>query len=133
MENTEKSQDMLTREEVQQLVAEAVKSQAEGALSQREQALAEKEQALFKQQQLDKAMRMLRKYGLPETLAMTLSALDEENMEAAIEEWDAVFRAAVQLAVEERLRGSAPATGVMQDVNTLPDTDYYAAVYPHLI
>ena len=36
-------------------------------------------------------------------------------------------------AVEEKLRGESPETGVMQDMSNLSDQDYYASCYPHLV
>ena len=122
----------LTREEVLAIVQEALAQQHSADLTQREEALSEQEAALDAREKLDRALQLLRDRSLPEEMAPALAQLPDEDMPAAADAWDALFRAAVQQQVEDRLRGGAPMTGVMQDVNTLSDQDYYAALYPHL-
>ena len=122
----------LTREEVLAIVQEALILQHSADLTAREEALNEQQAALDAREKLDRALQLLRERGLPEEMAPALSQLPDEDMVSAADAWDILFRAAVRRQVEERLRGDAPMTGVMQDVNNLSDEDYYAALYPHL-
>ena len=131
MENT-----TLTREDVLQIVQEALSAQpspADEAIAQREEALAAQEAALNAREKQDQALSLLRERALPEEMAPALALMTEEDMLSAVNAWDELFRSCVQQAVEERLRGNAPATGVMQDVSSLSDQDYYASLYPHLM
>ena len=66
-------------------------------------------------------------------LAQTLMGVSDDKLAETVEQWDALFRTLVQEAVENRLKGSTPSQGVMQDVSLLPDADYYAQIYPHLV
>lgn len=131
MENT-----TLTREDVLEIVQEVLSAQsspADESIAQREEALAAQEAALHAREKQDKALALLRERALPEEMAAALALMTEEEMLSAVDAWDELIRARVQQAVEERLRGSAPATGVMQDVASLSDQDYYASLYPHLV
>ena len=131
MENT-----TLTREDVLEIVQEVLSAQSspvDESIAQREEALAAQEAALHAREKQDKALALLRERALPEEMAAALALMTEEEMLSAVDAWDELIRARVQQAVEERLRGSAPATGVMQDVASLSDQDYYASLYPHLV
>ena len=131
MENT-----TLTREDVLEIVQEVLSAQSspvDESIAQREEALAAQEAALHAREKQDKALALLRERALPEEMAAALAHMTEEEMLSAVDAWDELIRARVQQAVEERLRGSAPATGVMQDVASLSDQDYYASLYPHLV
>lgn len=131
MENT-----TLTREEVLAIVQEALAANSaqpeSAALDKREEALAAQEAALNAREKQDRALQLLREHQLPEEMAAALALMTDEEMAAAVIAWEDLFRARVQQAVEERLRGNAPMTGVMQDVSALSDADYYASLYPHL-
>ena len=137
--------EMLTREDVKALMEEQVQSAVKDAvetaveaavqtlLSRKEEALLNQEQALNAREKEQKALALLREKALPEEMAPALAAMDEEEMLSAVNAWEELFRRHVMQAVEEKLRGESPETGVMQDMSNLSDQDYYASCYPHLV
>ena len=122
----------LTRDDVLQIVQDALAARADSASVDREEALTAREDAVSAREKQQQALTLLRDHALPDEMAPALSLMTEEEMLAAVTAWDEWFRAAVRQAVEERLGGSVPLTGVMQDVSALSDADYYASLYPHL-
>ena len=133
IQNEVPEHQMLTKEAVQQMILQALEEQSGKACAQREEALAEKEKEMQQKEKLLKCQELLRQWGLPEALAQTLMGVSDDKLAETVEQWDALFRTLVQEAVENRLKGSTPSQGVMQDVSLLPDADYYAQIYPHLV
>lgn len=89
--------------------------------------LEEREKALERREMRAEALEKLAAIGLPAGLADAVNCEDRGSMERSIQALDGAFREAVRLAVEERLRGAAPAAGASaQDAgDDLDDADYY--------
>ena len=85
----------------------------------REESLDERERRL--------RMRELRAetIDLPAELADAIAYTDEETCRAGLTAVERAFRAALQRAVDERLRGSAPGAGKAVDPESMDDRDYY--------
>lgn len=124
----------LTLEEAQaQLIALIQRLSARmDALSQaendRREALDTREADLVRREKSAQARQALEDRGLPASLAECLFFPEEEDPEAAADAIEAAFRAAVQQAVEERLRTAAPKSASPLPLSELCDEDYYAAV-----
>lgn len=139
----------MTQEQIEQRVAEAIeaaraeweKAQAEKdrleamtqeeragyETSRREEALREREKAVTRREVKAMALEKLAERGLPRELADALNCDSEAECMQGVDSIERVFRQAVQIAVDERLRGSMPAAGMGRSVNadSLSDAEYY--------
>ena len=99
------------------------------ALSRREAALAEREKLLVERELRAMAAEQLAGRGLPRELADVLPCDAEDRCLAAIDTLEHAFRAAVQSAVDQRLRGRIPAAGSARrvDMENMTDEEYYRA------
>lgn len=100
---------------------------ADYQLKRREEALAERERRLMERELRAMAVEKLAERGLPSLLADALPYADEAVCLAAMDAVEQAFRAAVQTAVEERLRGELPTVGAVRaiDMQQMSDEDYY--------
>ncbi len=78
------------------------------ATQEREDALAQREQDIQTREMRVAALAMLSDKGLPVALVESISLADEEAMEASLEAVERAFRASVDSAVKERMKGTAP-------------------------
>jgi len=142
-------QQGMTEEQVGKRIAEAIdaaraewdKAQAESArvaamtqeeragyeTSRREAELAEREKNVTRREMKAMALEELGKRGLPRELADAISCESEGECMKSIDRIERAFRQAVQSAVDERLRGEAPAagTGRRADADSMTDAEYY--------
>ena len=96
-------------------------------LSRREAELAEREKKLLRRELKAMALEKLAERGLPRELADALSYDSEAECLKGIDGIERAFRAAVQTAVDERLRGETPVAGAGRraDAEQMNDADYY--------
>lgn len=119
----------------EQMLSEAVRvsglsaeDRAAYAADQREADLERRERAVERKEWRAEAQALLAKRGLPGELADALSYESYPAMLSAVDSVEAAFRAAVQRAVEDRLKGETPAAGASAqgvDADQLDDADYY--------
>lgn len=97
-------------------------------LSQRENELAERERRLRERELRTVALEKLAQRGLPGELADALPYDSEDACMAGLDAVEDAFRRAVQTAVDERLRGRAPAGDVRRAMSAeaLTDSEYYS-------
>ena len=93
----------------------------------RESALDEREKAIAARELRAEALELLAARGLPKALADALGYESRPAMLAAVDGVERAFRAAVQAAVEQRLRGESPAAGAssQSDDALLDDASYF--------
>ena len=117
------------RAEAEKLAGMNAEERARHESAQREQALAAREEALVRRELRAEALEALGQRGLPGALAEALDYRDAERVQASLDGVEAAFRKAVQLGVEERLRGVQPPAGKSApDAEDLTDAQYYAGV-----
>lgn len=88
----------------------------------REAMLKEREAEITRRELRATALETLAEKGLPKELADLLPYTDADTTQAAIDSTERVFRAAVEKAVTDRMRGTAPqTTNVPQQGKTLHD------------
>lgn len=75
----------------------------------KDQKLADLEAKLLQRDLKDAALAKLEKEGFPVGLADLLTYTDQESMEKSLERVQEVFKASLEAAVKERLRGKTPA------------------------
>ena len=114
-------------EERMKLESMTEEQKSDYAMSQREKLLQEREKKLLKRELKAKAMEILAARGLPKELAEALNYESEAECMNGVEKLETVFREAVQKAVDERLKGQAPASGahMNMDADKMTDADYY--------
>ena len=113
--------------DTERLASMSDSERADYNLSRREAALAERERRLLERELRAMALEKLAERGLPVELADALPYTDEAKCLSAIDSVERAFRAAVQAAVDERLRGGMPVTGGRgrADADSLSDAEYY--------
>lgn len=119
------------RAEAEKLAGLDAEARARSEASRREAEIAAREQALTRRELRAEALETLAKKGLPGALADTLDYGDAERVRASLEGVENAFRSAVQLGVEERLRGAdIPAQGPRGkgDLSRMTDYEYYRTV-----
>lgn len=113
--------------ENQRVAAMTTEERAGYEMSRREAELNEREKKLMERELKAMALEKLVERGLPRELADALPYTGENECLKGIDHLERVFRAAVQTAVDERLRGEVPAAGMNRrmDADSLSDSDYY--------
>lgn len=113
--------------ENQRVAAMSQEERAGYVLSLREAELAEREKKLLARELKAMALEKLAARGLPAGLADALSYESEEACLKGIDSIERAFRDAVQAAVDKRLRGETPVSGMSRrlDAENMSDTDYY--------
>jgi len=109
--------------EAQKLAKMSADERAEHEKQAHEKALAEREAEITKRELRAEAKSQLSDKGLPIELAEILPYTDADTTNAAIVATEKVFRAAVEKAVTERLKGNAPKVGSATAAKELPDPD----------
>ena len=112
--------------------AQAERERAEREAQQREQALAQREADITRRELRAQAIDTLISRELPHELESVLDYSSADACNASIDNIERVFRAAVQSAVDARLKSSGvnlPAPGNKPDYAKMSDADYYAATY----
>jgi hypothetical protein len=100
------------RKEAEQLSQMTAEQRAEHRMIEREAVLTERETALQRREIHAAAVQLLQEKGLPAGLADALEYADADSMQAAVEQLEQAFRAALQQGIEERMKGMAPAATV---------------------
>lgn len=95
--------------------------------AQRQAALEARERNILQRELRADAARMLQERGLPGELAGAVNYESAESVQASLNAAEQAFRAAVQLGVEQRMRGSAPGAAHRQASAEISDADYYRA------
>lgn len=113
--------------ENQRVAAMSAEERADYELSRREAELNERERQLLRRELKAMALERLAQRGLPADLADALPYDSEQACLNGLDRLERTFRAAVQQAVDERLRGETPARGSNRsmDAESLSDADYY--------
>ena len=109
--------------EAQKLAKMSADERAEHEKQAHEKALADREAEITKRELRAEAKSQLSDKGLPIELAEILPYTDADTTNAAIVATEKVFRAAVEKAVTERLKGNAPKVGSATAAKELPDPD----------
>lgn len=94
--------------EAQKLAKMSADERLEHERQEREKTLAEREQGITKRELRAEALQQLAEKGIPKELADVLPYNDADSTSAAIVAVETAFRKAVELAVNERLKGQAP-------------------------
>ena len=115
--------------ENQRVAAMTAEERAGYELTRRENELIEREKQLLRRELKAMALEQLSARGLPADLADALSYESEQACLTGLDKLEKSFRAAVQQAVDERLRGEAPTAGANRhaDTESMSDNDYYQA------
>lgn len=111
--------------------AQAEQQRAQQQAQQREQQLAQREAEITRRELRATAIDTLQQRDLPRELESVLDYSSADACNASIDTIERAFRAAVQSAVDARLKASGvnlPAPGVKPDYARMSDADYYAAV-----
>ena len=103
------------------LIEEKVRELLAQSDAPREESLDERERRLRMRELRAETVEALTEKNLPAELADAIAYTDRAGL-AAVER---AFRAALQRAVDERLRGSAPGAGKAVDPESMDDRDYY--------
>lgn len=113
--------------ESQRVAAMSAEERADYELSRREAELNERERQLLRRELKAMALEKLAQRGLPAELADALPYDSEQDCLNGLDRLERIFRAAVQQAVDERLRGETPTGGPNRrvDAENLSDADYY--------
>lgn len=113
--------------ESQRVAAMSAEERADYELSRREAELNERERQLLRRELKAMALEKLAQRGLPAELADALPYDSEQDCLNGLDRLERIFRAAVQQAVDERLRGETPTGGPNRrvDAESLSDADYY--------
>lgn len=98
------------RQEAEKLAKMSEREKQQALLDKREKALAEREAALEKANLLNETTKQLSSKNLPIEFADYLIADDAENTFNRIAEFESKWNAALEIAVNERLKGNAPAS-----------------------
>lgn len=112
--------------------AQRERERADQAARQREQQLAQREADITRRELRAQAIDTLVSRELPHELEGILDYSSADACSASIDTVERVFRAAVQQAVDARLKASGvslPAPGNKPDYAKMSDADYYAATY----
>ena len=91
----------------------------------RAETLDERERLLRQRELRAETIEALAEKNLPAELADAIAYTDEETCRAGLAAVERAFRAALQRAVDERLRGCAPGAGKAVDPESMDDRDYY--------
>lgn len=97
------------RQEAEKLAKMSEREKQQALLDKREKALAEREKALEKANLLNETTKQLSSKNLPIEFADYLMAEDAENTFNRISEFESKWNAALEIAVNERLKGNVPA------------------------
>ncbi|MFH1511978.1 MAG: DUF4355 domain-containing protein [Bacillota bacterium] len=100
------------RQEAEKLAQMTAEQRAEHRIAEREAALSEREGTLRRREVRAGAVQLLQKKGLPAELADALEYADADSANAAIDQLEHAFRAALQQGIEERMKGMAPAAAM---------------------
>lgn len=98
------------RQEAEKLAKMSEREKQQALLDKREKVLAEREAALEKANLLNETTKQLSSKNLPIEFADYLMADDAENTFNRIAEFESKWNAALEVAVNERLKGNAPAS-----------------------
>lgn len=98
------------RQEAEKLAKMSERERQQALLDKREKALAEREKALERANLLNETTKQLSSKNLPIEFADYLMADDAENTFNRISEFESKWNSALEIAVNERLKGSAPAS-----------------------
>ena len=98
--------------------------------AERQQQLDQREQELNRRELQAEALRMLGERGLPGQLAGAINCQSRETMMQSMDEAEQAFHAAVQLGVQQRMRGSGVQMVPRQASLPESDQDYYARTQP---
>lgn len=112
--------------------AQREQERAQREAQQREAQLAQREAEITRRELRAQAIDTLISRELPHELESILDYGSADACNASIDTVERVFRAAVQKAVDERLKASGvslPAAGSKPDYARMSDADYYAATY----
>lgn len=107
------------RQEAEKLAKMSERERQQALLDKREKALAEREAALNKANLLNETTKQLSSKNLPIEFADYLMADDAENTFNRISEFESKWNAALEVAINERLKGNAPAASTNKATGSL--------------
>ena len=96
--------------EAQKLAKMSADERLEHERVERDKGLADREQGITKRELRAEALHQLAEKGIPKELADVLPYTDADSTNAAITAVEIAFRKAVEIAVNDRLKGQAPKT-----------------------
>jgi hypothetical protein len=114
--------------EAEKFAKMTAEQRAEAEREAREKKLADREVEITRRELRAKALEALAEKGLPKELAETLNYTDADSCNQSIESVEKAFRAAVDAAVNAKLRGNPPKVGdpVKTDYDKMTDAEYYS-------
>ena len=112
-------------EELISLIEEKVRELLAQNDAPREESLDERERRLRMRELRAETIEALAEKNLPAELADAIAYTDEETCRAGLAAVERAFRAALQRAVDERLRGRAPSLGAAKSAESMSDAEYY--------
>ena len=113
------------REETERLARMSGEERMAHDFAQREAELIAREQKIVRRELRAEAARMLSERSLPAELADALNYESAEQVSLSMDAAEKAFRQAVQLGVEERMRGSVPSIARSGRTGDLSDDEYY--------
>lgn len=113
--------------EAQKLAKMSAEEQLEHERAEREKKLAERENSITKRELRAEALQQLSEKGLPKELADVIPYTDADSTNAAILAVEKAFRAAVEVGVNERMKGEPPKVG--QTAPAVSEKDKLIAEY----
>ena len=113
------------RAEAEQLARMSGEERMAHDFAQREAALNEREQKIVRRELRAQAARMLSERSLPMALADALNYESEDQVSLSMDAAEKAFREAVQLGIEERMRGSVPSIARSGKSGEMSDDEYY--------
>ena len=106
-----------------------VRMKEETNFARREADLNAREQQIYMRELRANAVYQLHQRSLPDELADALNYANEETMLSSMNAVEQAFRAAVQMGIEDRLRGTAPSRARSISNADVSDSDYYSMRY----
>lgn len=115
--------------EAEKLAKMNAEQKAEYERQKREQELAKREAEITRRELRATALETLAEKGLPKQLADILDYTDAESTNKSIESVEKVFREAVEVAVNERLKGGAPKGSTGGGNSAIPDAEKIKQIF----
>lgn len=110
-EQDAKAREEAARTEAERLAKMTAEQKAEHDAKQREEKIVAREKAVTLRELKAEAYATLAEKALPKELADVLDYTDAEKCKASIDAMEKAFRAAVQIGIEERMKGATPKKG----------------------
>lgn len=115
------------RTEAERLAKMSAEQRAAEEMKQKLDALAKREQEVSKRELMAQAKEELTGRGMPTELLSALDLSSADNCKSSMDTIEAVWRAAIQSGVNERMKGTTPknAAGSAPDTSKMTDEEYY--------